>query len=315
LAIFFVFIICACSTTNSLNSREVLEHKTDNEKYLIQHFKALSADVFSGRKIATQGNIKAQNYIKSTLANAYVRPFNRYYLHPFTKKRVFSSISGTNVIGLVEGTTFKNDYIVLSAHFDHLGTKGSIIYNGADDNASGTAALLAFAKKIQVTPLKHSVILLFTDGEEAGLYGSKAFIEQQKNLLPHIKVNINLDMIAGAKQTNSLHYIEKRLNKILSVTAYNNFKYSTPSTNIKIKRGFKQLGKTNLASGSKINYISASDHGSFNRIKIPFVYYGVGTHINYHTKHDDFTHANLRLYVNAYKFIESKIIFLDQNIF
>jgi len=215
---------------------------------------------------------------------------------------------------MVQGTTYKSEYIILSAHFDHLGIKGKSIYNGADDNASGTAALLALAKKIQQKPFQHSIIFLFTDGEESGLYGSKAFINQEKDLLTHIKVNINLDMIAGADQTSSLHYIEKRIKNIISTEAYEKFSRPDKTINLKIKRGFHQFNKSNLVGTRNINYISASDHSSFYRAKVPFVYYGVGTHINYHTKNDDFAHANIKLYLNAFSFIENQIIFLDRNI-
>lgn len=308
-------ILCACSTNKRLKSKINHTETTTSNKYLIKTFKDLSSNSFEGRKIGSQGNIKAQVYIKSALLNLHVKPFKQKYLHSFSKQKLFTNITGTNVIGLVEGTTFKDKYIVLSAHYDHLGIKGHVIYNGADDNASGTAALLALAKKIKINPLKHSVIFLFTDGEESGLYGSKEFINNEKKLLAHLRININLDMIAGAQQTKTLHYIEKRLKNIVSEQAYKKFKNSNKAINIKIKRGFHQLGKTGLASGSRINYVSASDHGSFNRAKIPFVYYGVGTHINYHTKNDDFDHANIKFFLSAFNFIENKIFFLDRNIF
>jgi Zn-dependent M28 family amino/carboxypeptidase len=273
--------------------------------------KTLSSDKFLGRKIATQGSKLTQQYIKNTLVSDGVTAFENNYIHPFTKVELFTKINGANVIGIIKGSKYPKKYLVLSAHFDHLGGKGNNIYNGTDDNASGTAALLIFAKKIQAAPLDHSVIVLFTDGEEAGLYGSKAFVKQNKNLLANIKLNINIDMISGYKQTRSLHYIDKGLSTLIGKEAYQNFKrYKTAA--IKIKSGFKQTGRVSLMVGRKSSYISASDHGIFNKKRIPFVYYGVGVHPNYHTKKDDFAHANLDFFIKATDFIYQNLLFFDQ---
>jgi len=309
----FCFLVFSCST-NQNTPDNILHEVSPNQEYLLNTFKDLSSNDFQGRKVGTIGNFKAQIYIKNALIKLQIPPFVKRYFHPFVKYKTFSTITGTNVIAKVEGTTYKNEYIVLTAHFDHLGARGNTIYNGADDNASGTAALLALAKKIKQSPLKHSVIFIFTDGEESGLLGSKAFINQQKQFLEHIKVNINLDMIAGSMQTTTLHYIEKRLKKILPLSSYKDFKNKKNTSTIRVKRGFQQFGKSKLMGGGKINYVNASDHSPFNRAKIPFVYFGVGTHVNYHTKNDDFAHANLKFYLRSYCYISNQIMFIDRSI-
>ena len=189
-----------------------------SKEYLtvLEHLATLSSDDFEGRKFASQGSIKSQSYLVSILKKLDVTAFDKQYRHTFYRSSLYQSKQGTNIIGFIKGTQYISEYIVLSAHYDHLGTKGRKVYNGADDNASGTAALLYYAQLLKKNPLQHSVILLFTDGEEVGLLGAKAFISQQKELLTKVKVNINIDMISGSKRTKKLRFISNNLSTILS---------------------------------------------------------------------------------------------------
>jgi len=265
----------------------------------------------AGRKFGSSEITKAQNYIISSLINSNVQPFQDKFRHSFKHKTFTSQNEGNNIIGIVKGTKFPDQYIVLSAHYDHLGKKGAKIYNGADDNASGTAAVLAFGQAIAKKPLKYSVIFLFTDGEEINLLGAKAFISQQEKLLSQIRLNINIDMIAGSQNTRKLHYIENRLEKILPQQQLKDFSALLSGSAIKIKRGFKrEFYKANRAT----NWNNASDHGSFNRKHIPFVFFGVGEHKNYHTTHDEFDNVNLPFFIQACQSIFNYLTFFDKNI-
>lgn len=163
----------------------------------------------------------------------------------------------------------------------------------ADDNASGTAALLHYGKIIKKEPLKHSVI----DGEEVNLLGAKAFIAEQKKLLS--KLNINLDMIAGSKHTKKLHFISQDLDKVLSSENLSDF--------TKLQLHFKTHSKAQLAAGFKnpkrrglsansTSWRMASDHGIFSKAGIPFIYFGVGSHKNYHSEFDNYANINQGLF-------------------
>jgi len=265
----------------------------------------------AGRKFSSPESIKAQNYIITAMANSGVAPFQREYRHSFTRNSFFSQKQGNNIIGYVEGTSVPEQFIVLTAHYDHLGTKAGKVHNGADDNASGVAALLTFGEIVAAKPLKYSIIFLFTDGEESNLLGSKAFIKQQKQILSKIRLNINIDMIAGAKKTSKLHYIENRLEHVLSVAKFNEYKSLATSPKIKVKRGFR---RGRFTYKNNINWTSSSDHGAFNQEKIPFVYFGVGVHRNYHTSNDDFDHVNLPFFIQACQQIFKYLLFFDENI-
>jgi len=215
------------------------------------------------------------------------------------------------VIAKITGKRYPEKYIVLTAHYDHLGTKHNNIFNGADDNASGSSALLSFAKFLATAPLNHSVIILFTDGEESNLKGSKAFVKQQRSLFSDIKLNINLDMLSGSKKTNKLRFISRRLDRLLTKTQLETFE-SRQFKKLSLVKGFKIANRNSLTR--RVNWDRASDHWVFHQQGIPFIYYGVGTHSNYHTKSDTYENSNLRFFFNAVNVIYQQLLFLDKEI-
>lgn len=296
----------------TLNEKFIYKPSQIKAKDLNKHLKTLSADNLMGRKFASFHSKKAQEYLVSALEQHSIAPFQGQYQHHFNRESLFSSTKqGTNIIGIVKGRSSPDQYIVLTAHYDHLGKSRGKVYNGADDNASGVSALLVYAGKIAKKPLKHSVIFLFTDGEEVNLLGAKAFVKQQKSLLNKIVVNINVDMIAGDKSTKKLHYIHKGLDNIFNSQVLSHFNRFTASNfPIKVKYGFR----AKMAGGrNRINWINASDHSAFYREQIPVLYFGVGTHKNYHTPNDTFESVNLDFFFNASQVIFKYIEFIDLN--
>jgi hypothetical protein len=302
-----VFVLSACTSGNY--SRVV--EKTPPEVEVLRHLYHLSSDDMSGRKVATEGNIKAQQYIIKALSKLDIQPFNKSLIQPFSFDDGYKQVIGHNIVGVIPGVSAQNKYIVLSAHFDHIGGKGKRIYNGADDNASGTAALLDFAQRLKAKPLRYNVILLFTDAEESNLKGAKAFIKDNTRMLGDIILNINVDMIAGNKKTKRLHYISRGTNDLLSGQAQLDFINNFKNAEIKVKKGFINR---NVRTGRKIKWEIASDHGVFYREKIPFIYFGVGTHNNYHQTSDTFDNINQSFYTSVIEIIYQQLLFLDQNI-
>ena len=279
---------------------------------LLRHLHYLSSDNLQGRKVGSHGSELTQQYLVEQLSNADILPFAAHYLTPFLIEKGFNTIHANNVVALIPGVEYPDKFIVISAHFDHLGVKGRKIYNGADDNASGTSALLHYAKLLKQSPLRYSVILLFTDGEEVNLNGARAFVRQNEILLPNIKLNINVDMIAGDKRTKRLRYISRGLDTILSneqLSAYAEYQQKAVIT---IKKGFRQ--PTRNDRNNKTRWEMASDHGAFHRKEIPFIYFGVGTHHNYHQTSDTFENVNQEFFIKAVDSIYQQITFLDQNL-
>ena len=287
---------------------------SEPDSTVLEHLQVLSSDEFLDRKFASEGSLKSQSYLVATLTALNVAAYKNNYRHRFEKHSFFQSKQGTNIIAYIPGTHHVDEYIVLSAHYDHLGIKRNKVYNGADDNASGTAALLHYAKQLAKKPLKHGVILLFTDGEEVNLLGAKAFIEQQKNLLSKVKLNINIDMIAGNKRTKKLRFISRNLPQILST--------DNLSELAKIQQHFKTNSSAHLTAGfrnrrgagsslSRTNWLMASDHGVFHKAGIPIIYFGVGTHKNYHSEFDDFDNINQNFYLTSIDIIFQQLIYID----
>lgn len=313
IAIVFIslfYVITAWSVSKQLHSSKVNEeHAT-----VLKHLEILSSDDFAGRKFASEQSRKTQNYLISTLKGLAIPAFNNQYRHPFNKKGFLKSLQGTNIIAYIPGTNHVEEYIILSAHYDHLGIKRNKVFNGADDNASGIAALLHYGKLLSQQPLKHSVILLFTDGEEVDLLGAKAFIKQQGAILDQFKLNINLDMIAGSKQTKRLRFISKDLTDIISTQNLEGFKKLQEelktSSVARLTSGFRNTRTAGL-NVSRTNWRMASDHGVFSKAGVPFIYFGVGPHKNYHSELDDFAHVNQRFFLAATAVIFQQIIYLD----
>lgn len=279
---------------------------------LLKDLHYLSSDKLEGRKVGTAGGELTQKYIIKQLKEANVEPFGNQYLAPFLIEGIFSDTQGSNIVAIVPGTQHSERFIVLSAHFDHIGGRGSRIYNGADDNASGTSALLHYAELIEKSPLRYSVILLFTDGEEANLKGANAFIEQNSLLMDSILLNINIDMIAGASTTKKLRYVSRGLDTILTQEKLTKYSAQQQQAPVTIKKGFKQLGRN--SQDNKIKWEVASDHGAFYRQKIPFIYFGVGTHKNYHQTSDTYDNVNHAFFIKAVDTIYQQITFIDQNL-
>ena len=192
--------------------------------------------------------------------------------------------STENVIACIPGTEKKDEYIVLSAHYDHIGMNGQKIYYGANDNASGTATLLEVARKLKKAvdaglQLKRSFVFAAFTGEEKGLLGSKYFVES--NTFPHsnIKTNLNIDML-GRKDNR-----HENLNFVYLLGAndlYPKLKSITDSIN-------NQYPKLELdySYDTADNFLySASDQASFVKRNIPAIFYFNGLHNDYHKTTD-----------------------------
>ncbi|MCJ8321958.1 MAG: hypothetical protein MJK12_20160, partial [Colwellia sp.] len=126
-----LLLLLACNTNKALvyppNKVITTSFSIDQTK-LLKHLKTISSDEFMGRKIGSLGNKRSRDYLESQLKKYKVDPFENSYHHKFINQYFSKKVIGQNVIGIVRGVDFPNEYIVLSAHFDHLGTKGDVIY-------------------------------------------------------------------------------------------------------------------------------------------------------------------------------------------
>lgn len=248
---------------------------------LMKDVQTLAADKMQGRKTGTAGNRMAQFYLLDRFKQAGLQQFNNTFEQPFYFTRGEKRIMGTNLYGYVKGAV--DSFIVLSAHYDHVGigkpgaAKDSI-YNGADDNASGVAALLAIAKYFTAYPPKYTLIFAAFDAEEMGLQGAKAFVASLPVPRSRILANLNMDMVSR-NEKNELYVAGTALYPQLK-------KYVAAAASL--SRIKLPMGHDDNANGAQNNWTNQSDHYEFHKVKIPFLYFGVEDHPDYHQPSDEF---------------------------
>lgn len=213
----------------------------------------------------------------------------------FSEEKVprFSS----NVVGYIEGTDKKDEYVVMTGHYDHLGKKGDLIFYGADDDGSGTVGVVemakAFAKaKAEGNGPRRSIVFMTVSGEEKGLLGSQYYSENPLFSLDKTSVNLNTDMIGridpSRKYGDSTNYVyvigEDRLSSdLLKITDEVNAKYS----NLELDRKFN--------ANDPNRFYFRSDHYNFAKKGVPIIFYFNGTHADYHKVSDTVDKINFDL--------------------
>lgn len=278
--------------------------KVINAEKLLKDIQTLSADDMQGRGIGTEGGEKARKYVVSRFTEAGIKSFGETYLHPFEfSNRLGKKFNGTNVLGFIEGTKFRDKYIVVSAHYDHVGMHDGEIYNGADDNASGTSALFAFAEYLAKHKPLHTIIFAAFDGEESGLRGSRKFVESPPVAKEKIILNINMDMIAHNDK-----------NELYASGTYHNPQLKPLLENLAKDAKVKLLLGHDKPEQKRDDWTNQSDHGSFHAAKIPFIYFGVEDHEDYHKPTDDFAKINQEFYVHAVETILEAVKGFDKEL-
>ena len=185
---------------------------------LEKHVYTLASDSLLGRGFGTEQGVKAAEYIADQDRSAGIEPVNGSYFHPFNHRSGILNIAGINVAGIIPGNDpeLKEEYIVLGAHYDHLGWKvkggDTVVYNGADDNASGTATIIEIGRNMAANQgsLGRSIIIVAFDGEESGLIGSTHFVESSMVPPDKIKLMFSLDMVGMYKAHNGLDLVGVR---------------------------------------------------------------------------------------------------------
>jgi Zn-dependent M28 family amino/carboxypeptidase len=189
-----------------------------------------------------------------------------------------------NVIGIVEGTDekLKNEFIALSAHYDHAGKVDSVIYNGADDNGSGTVAILEAARRLsQLGKNKRSVLVVFHTAEEKGLLGSKYYTDNSEDM-DNIVANINVDMV-GREDVESIFCIGSDR---LSTELYDMVEeVNSETVNFILDYKYNDPDDPN-------RYYTRSDHYNYAKRNIPVVFFYDHMLEDYHKPTDDVEKIN-----------------------
>ncbi|HEY4107791.1 M28 family peptidase [Puia sp.] len=204
-------------------------------------------------------------------------------------KKTTLHLQSSDVLGFLEGTDLKDQVLVISAHYDHLGKRGNVIWYGADDDGSGTVSVLelaeAFAKaKAAGKGPRRSILFLANSGEEKGLFGSQYYSEHPIYPLEKTTADLNIDMIGridpNRKIGDSTNYVyvvgsDKLSTELKPISEGNNKKYS------KLELDYKFDDPTDP---EMIYY--RSDHFNFARKGVPIIFYFDGIHKDYHQPTD-----------------------------
>ena len=250
----------------------------------------LASDEMEGRKPGNPGNFIAVSSIKKELESYGLETHLQKFTYTF-RWRVglirwrTIEIETMNVIGVLKGTSDK--HVVIGAHMDHLGLDGDgDAYNGADDNASGTTAILELAEAFgkSKTKPKDTIVFIAFNAEELGLLGSKHYVNNPLLPLDDCKLMINLDMVGRLRGT--------------TVTAQGG-NLSRSVTQLVDKLDDDYPFDVNITVPG-----NRSDHAPFNWNGVPVLFFHTGTHPQYHRTTDDPDLINYEGLVNIAKFVK-----------
>ncbi len=289
--------------------------KTITKEDLFEHLSVLANDNMKGRLTGSNEQKMAAYYIADHFAKNEIMKvanwvndstqiysyFQKIYLKEYYGGRFSPMINPTpenikskgvmvteNVLGLVEGTDKKTEFVVISAHYDHIGTKNGTIYNGADDDGSGTVAMMEIAKaftkaKKEGHPPRRGILFIAFTGEEQGLVGSSYYTEHPLIPLSNTVCDLNIDMVGRIDRehrkahdylylvgsdriSKDLHNLSEKINQS-TLNLQFDYKYNSPS--------------------DPLSLYTRSDHFNFAVHGIPVIFYTSGLHPDYHESTDD----------------------------
>lgn len=286
---------------SSLNSNLSFPHLSDKEKLTVINLIGAGLKNIFGEADADKilNAAKAKEPLNTMSFSAKI-DFALSY------KKIRVELEASNVIGYVEGSDKKDEYVFLTAHYDHLGKRGEVIYYGADDDGSGTVSVIemaqafAIAKKEGHGP-RRTVVFMTVSGEEKGLWGSEYYSDHPVFPLDKTTVDLNTDMIGRidpnrnyGDSTNYIYVIgnDKLSSDLDSISKAVNEKYTKLELDYKFN---------DPKDPERIYY--RSDHYNFARKGVPIIFYFDGIHKDYHKPTDTVDKINFDIMEKRARYI------------
>lgn len=288
-------VLYSCASNNLSYEGKAFKSAYESIKAdeLKKNLMVIASDEMEGRETGSEGQKKAGVYMIDYYKNlgvSYPKALGSYYQK--VPKEALKSRRGElpdseNILAFIEGTEKPEEIIVISAHYDHVGTNNGVVYNGADDDGSGTVAVMEIAEAFQQAKKagkgpKRSILFLHVTGEEHGLLGSKYYSENPVFDLKNTVANLNIDMIGRSdKENEGKNYVYvigsdmlstelKKINVAANKATQNlelNYKYDDPNDPMRL--------------------YYRSDHYNFAKHGIPVAFFFDGIHEDYHQPTDD----------------------------
>jgi len=302
-----LLFIFSCGTEAQKTVTDYAESITETE--LKTHLYTYASDEFMGREAGTQGETLAINFLKDYYKSTGVSGGSTdgsYFQEMTVTDRSGNSIDSYNVLAYIEGSDKANEVLVITSHLDHIGIEDDgQINNGADDDGSGTVAMMEIAEafieaKEDGNGPRRSVLFLHVSAEEKGLLGSKYYTDNPIYPLANTVANLNIDMIGRVDSlhieqpdyiyligsdilSEDLHEVSERANQdYVGLTI--DYRYNDPTTLV------YEFGRWR-----ENRYYYRSDHYHFIKNNIPAIFYFNGTHKDYHAPTDTVEKINYAL--------------------
>lgn len=288
-------ITFSCTSQNKTKPDPVKKYLSSiTAEDLKKHLTIVASDEMEGRETGSKGQKKAGLYLIEHYKNNQI-PFpkgaqNYYQKVPsqFMSSSYDKLPDSENIWAFIEGSEKPEEIVVISAHYDHVGIQDGEIYNGADDDGSGTVALLEIAQAFQIAKKngqgpKRSLLFLHVTGEEHGLHGSRYYSKHPLFPLKNTVADINIDMIGRRDydhpNTNNYVYVigaDRLSSQLHDITVNANKKYTQMTLDFKYNN-----------KNDPNHFYERSDHYNFAKYGIPSVFLFNGVHEDYHQKTDE----------------------------
>ena len=263
---------------------------TIEEQDLKELLYVYASDYFQGRETGTLGQKRAVTFLREFYQNRNIKAAQGTtdYFQSMELDIKGTPVQTENVVAIIEGSTLPEEYIVISSHLDHEGIINGEIYNGADDDGSGSVALLEIAEAFQAAVEagngpKRSIIFLHVSGEEKGLLGSRYYTDNPLYPLANTVANLNIDMVGRTdpkRESDNDNYIYLIGSDRLSTELHQVSEAANKATvNL-------TLDYTYNAEDDPNRFYFRSDHYNFAKNNIPVIFYFNGTHADYHKPTD-----------------------------
>ena len=289
-AIILIFLLLS-KTAYSQENKVSKYANTITAKELMDNLYVYSSDYFQGRETGTLGQKRAIDFLQNFYTTSDIESADgtQNYLQPMTLFIKGKKVETENLASIIKGSEYPDEYIIITAHLDHIGVdKNGDINNGADDDGTGNVALLEMAEAFKQAEKegfgpKRSLVFLHVTGEEKGLLGSKYYTENPLYPIKNTVANLNIDMIGRVnpkRETEDPNYIyligsDKLSQELHDISEAVNDKY------IQL-----ELDYTYNDERDPNRFYYRSDHYNFAKKNIPVIFYFNGTHEDYHKPTD-----------------------------
>ena len=308
IALICLFLVSCTSTKEiKIESSPVTYANTITLSNLKENLYTLASDAYEGRNTGEAGQKKAAEFLKEQYQSYGVKS-------PISIDDYFQEIPSSflpggvntseNVVAYIKGSVYPDEIVVITAHYDHLGSNGLEIFNGADDDASGTVAVLEIAEAFQKAKNnghgpKRSILFMNLTAEEKGLFGSKWYVSHPIFPLKNHIANLNIDMIgrvddAHLGNENYIYLIgsDKLSTELHQLSEAMNNKY----TQLNFDYTYNDENDPN-------RFYYRSDHYNFVKNNIPIIFYFNGVHEDYHKASDTAEKINYELLTKRTKLV------------